>query len=137
MRDYVYYDNTDCGGIVYHTNYIVFCERARSRIFFDKGMFPNIGYSGFVVKTLESTFISPLMLGDTYEVRSILLDIKITFMIIKQDIFIVAQIENPAPLEELCFSMTIKMAFVDLKSKKPCKIPDEVLAVLEEYRKSH
>ena len=76
MRDYVYYDNTDCGGIVYHTNYIVFCERARSRIFFDKGMFPNIGYSGFVVKTLESTFISPLMLGDTYEVRSILLEIK-------------------------------------------------------------
>ena len=32
----VYYENTDCGGVVYHSNYLNFCERARSELFFKK-----------------------------------------------------------------------------------------------------
>ncbi|MBD3764143.1 MAG: acyl-CoA thioesterase, partial [Rhodobacterales bacterium] len=28
MQIRVYYEDTDAGGIVYHTNYIKFCERA-------------------------------------------------------------------------------------------------------------
>ena len=30
MQIRVYYEDTDAGGIVYHTNYIKYCERARS-----------------------------------------------------------------------------------------------------------
>ncbi|MBA1421440.1 MAG: acyl-CoA thioesterase, partial [Epsilonproteobacteria bacterium] len=33
MNIRVYYEDTDLGGIVYHTKYIKFCERARSEIF--------------------------------------------------------------------------------------------------------
>ena len=28
----VFYEDTDAGGIVYHTNYIKFCERARTAL---------------------------------------------------------------------------------------------------------
>ena len=40
MKIRVYYEDTDAGGIVYHTNYIKFCERARSEVFFQRGIIP-------------------------------------------------------------------------------------------------
>ena len=49
MKIRVYYEDTDAGGIVYHTNYIKYCERARSEIFFKQNMMPLDGEkSGFV-----------------------------------------------------------------------------------------
>ena len=32
----VYYEDTDSNGIVYHANYIKYCDRARSEEFFKK-----------------------------------------------------------------------------------------------------
>ncbi len=26
----IYYEDTDCGGVVYHANYLRYCERART-----------------------------------------------------------------------------------------------------------
>ncbi|MEN8727803.1 MAG: acyl-CoA thioesterase, partial [Sulfurovum sp.] len=43
MKIRVYYEDTDAGGIVYHTNYIKYCERARSEIFFQRGKKPTLG----------------------------------------------------------------------------------------------
>ncbi|MDD3597397.1 MAG: acyl-CoA thioesterase, partial [Sulfuricurvum sp.] len=40
MQIRVYYEDTDAGGIVYHSNYLNFCERARSHLFFDVGRSP-------------------------------------------------------------------------------------------------
>ena len=37
MKFRVYYDDTDAQGIVYHANYLRFCERARSEYIFLKG----------------------------------------------------------------------------------------------------
>lgn len=31
MKMRVYYEDTDAGGVVYHSNYLKFCERARCR----------------------------------------------------------------------------------------------------------
>lgn len=36
MKMRVYYEDTDAGGVVYHSNYLKFCERVRSEIFFNK-----------------------------------------------------------------------------------------------------
>ena len=36
MKIRIYYEDTDAGGVVYHSNYLKFCERARSEIFFAK-----------------------------------------------------------------------------------------------------
>lgn len=74
MTNYVFYDDTDCGGIVYHSNYITFCERARSYIFFENGIFPHEISSeesrGFVVRSVDSKFFYPLQFADKYEVKS-------------------------------------------------------------------
>ena len=36
MKIRVYYEDTDAGGVVYHSRYLNFCERVRSEAFFDK-----------------------------------------------------------------------------------------------------
>ncbi len=36
----VYYEDTDTGGVVYHSIYLNYCERARSEIFFRNGISP-------------------------------------------------------------------------------------------------
>jgi acyl-CoA thioester hydrolase len=48
MKIRVYYEDTDTGGVVYHSNYLNFCERARSDAFFEKGMTPVLEESGIV-----------------------------------------------------------------------------------------
>lgn len=36
MRCRVYYEDTDSEGVVYHANYLKYCERARSEFFLKK-----------------------------------------------------------------------------------------------------
>lgn len=76
MKIRVYYEDTDSGGVVYHTNYIKFCERARSEIFFSKNIPMDEMNGYFVVKNLEANFIKSAKLGDILEVKTDILEIK-------------------------------------------------------------
>ncbi len=69
MKMRVYYDDTDAGGIVYHANYLKYCERARSELFFEKGKLPTKGGAHFVVKHIDAEFLSSAKLGDMIEVK--------------------------------------------------------------------
>ena len=50
----VYYDSTDAGGVVYHSRYLDFCERARTEFLRSRGIIQSklLAESGigFVVK---------------------------------------------------------------------------------------
>lgn len=126
MVSYVFYDDTDCGGIVYHANYLVFCERARSLLFFEKGMLPHNTKHGFVVKEIESSFIKTLYLGDKYKVQTTPLEIKSASLILKQEIFRIATCNTALDTPELVFSLKVKLAHIDIHTKKPCKITDSL-----------
>jgi acyl-CoA thioester hydrolase len=64
----VYYEDTDAGGIVYHANYLKFCERARSDYFFNHGTSPQRGDNHFVIASMQAKFKASAKLGDTIEV---------------------------------------------------------------------
>jgi len=88
MKIRVYYEDTDAGGIVYHTNYIKYCERARSEIFFGHDMMPGAGsQSGFVVRDIRAGFFAPSVLGDMLSVTTKILKLKNSSMILLQEIF--------------------------------------------------
>lgn len=76
MKLRVYYEDTDAGGIVYHSNYLNFCERARSEFFFQKGELPTIEGAHFVVRHMECDFISSAKFGDTVNVTTEIKEIK-------------------------------------------------------------
>lgn len=117
MKIRVYYDDTDAGGVVYHSNYLKFCERARSEIFFAHGKSPAIDGAHFVVKHIEADFIKSAKLGDLVEVKGKLLELKNASLQLEQSIW----------LDDVkLFSMTSILAFV--KEGKPLRIDEETKA---------
>jgi len=116
MQVRVYYEDTDTGGVVYHSNYLNFCERARSELFFKEGLSPHKQNEFFVVKHIDANFIKPALLGDMLDINTNIENIKKASLIMKQDIF-----KN----NELIFTCLIKLAY--LKEGKATKIPSEIL----------
>ena len=123
MKIRVYYEDTDAGGIVYHTNYIKFCERARSEIFFERDMIPSQSdESGFVVRNLNANFLATSKLGDVLNVTSKILTLKNSSLVLLQEVW---------KEDVKIFSMEVVLVYVD--KGKPCRIPkvfSEVFATL-------
>jgi len=86
MQIRVYYEDTDAGGIVYHSNYLNFCERARSELFFQKNLTPIIDDAHFVVRRMECDFIKSAKFADLIEVSSKIVEIKKSSLKIFQEI---------------------------------------------------
>ena len=83
----IYYEDTDCGGIVYHTNYIKYCERARSEIFFSAGILPNTERVGLVVRKLNAEFLDSAKLGDLLVVKTKIMKLGQTSLTLAQEIY--------------------------------------------------
>ncbi len=115
MKIRIYYEDTDAGAIVYHTNYIKYCERARSEIFFERGLIPSDNDNGgFVVRDIKANFLSMAMLGDILDVTTHILTLKNTSLILRQDIY-----KEGIKI----FSMEILLVYIDIKRAKPSRIP--------------
>jgi 4-hydroxybenzoyl-CoA thioesterase len=67
----IYYEDTDAGGVVYHTNYLKFMERARSdwlrTLGFDQNALLADGVQ-LVVHSLDIRFLQPARLDDCIRV---------------------------------------------------------------------
>ena len=87
MQIRVYYEDTDVGGVVYHSNYLNFCERARSEAFYKLGMTPELENGHFVARKLEADYLISAKLGDVLEVKSELLEMKAASFTLLQTIF--------------------------------------------------
>lgn len=132
MIQYVFYDDTDCGGIVYHPQYFVFCERARSLLFYEKGVSPHSEKHAFVVQNIESQFIKTLQLGDIYQVKTTPLEVRNASLKLKQEVFKIGDYSGKLDELELVFSMQLKLAHIDLQTKRACKITDATQDILKD-----
>jgi acyl-CoA thioester hydrolase len=112
----VYYEDTDTGGVVYHSNYINFCERARSEAFFKKGLSPALESGHFVAKKLEADYIKSAKLGDELYITTELLEMKGASFKLLQKIY---------KDEKVIFRLTISLVYITL-SGKPQKITDDI-----------
>ncbi|MBT5934875.1 YbgC/FadM family acyl-CoA thioesterase [Sulfurimonas sp.] len=112
MKIRVYYEDTDTGGVVYHSNYLNFCERARSEVFFDRGITPVLESGHFVARRVIGDYFASAKLGDLLEIKSELLKMKTASFILKQAIF---------KDEVKIFELEIVLAYIDFEGK-PKKI---------------
>lgn len=103
MQIRVYYEDTDMGGVVYHSNYLNFCERARSEVFFQQGSTPHLEGGEFVAASLQASFKASAKLGDMLDIRTEALQIKSSSLLLRQRIYRESQ---------LLFEMEIKLGFV-------------------------
>lgn len=116
----VYYEDTDAGGIVYHSNYLNFCERARSEVFYARGMTPVLSHGHFVARKVVAEYISSAKLGDLLEVRGELLEMRAASFRLGQSIYIE---------EKKIFELEITLAFITFDGK-PQKIDRETKELL-------
>jgi len=116
----VYYEDTDAGGVVYHTNYIKFCERARSEIFFKSGVVMSEKNGYFVVTKLECSFLKSAKLGDLLEVQTKLINIKKASLVLEQIIL---------KEDEIIFKQLVTLAY--LKNSKLTKIEKEKIKLFQ------
>ena len=71
MKIRMYYHHTDCGGVVYYSNYLDFLEEARTELLEKKGAgVKEMMKEGvfFVVARQEIDYKSPSFYGDTLEI---------------------------------------------------------------------
>ena len=73
MDVHIYYEDTDCGGVVYYANYLRYMERARTEYFASRGYsVKKLMDEGtvFMVLRVEIDYKSPARYGDTVEIET-------------------------------------------------------------------
>lgn len=108
MKIRVYYEDTDTGGVVYHSNYLNFCERARSDCFFKLGITPELESGHFVARKLQADYFSVAKLGDILEIKSELFEMKAASFTLIQSIY---------KEEKKIFELKITLAYITFKGK--------------------
>lgn len=121
----IYYEDTDAAGVVYHSNYLKYMERARTEwlraIGFSQQELREKSGIIIVITELEMKFMQPALLDDLLEVKSTL--IKSTGAS-----FVFDQLIEKSP-EKIC-KARVKGVCLDALTFKPQRIPAELKSEL-------
>lgn len=117
----VYYEDTDGGGVVYHSNYLKFMERARTEWLRASGfeqteLREKLGVL-FVVRGLKLKYRQPARFNDLLSVVTRITRTGYSLLEFEQTIY---------RGEELLTSGTVEVVCVDADRFKPMSIPDEI-----------
>lgn len=75
----VYYEDTDCGGVVYYANYLKFFERARTQALISMGVNPAQWMKKgvvFAVTDAQVSFKSPAQYGDRLLIETVIENVR-------------------------------------------------------------
>jgi acyl-CoA thioester hydrolase len=120
----VYYEDTDSGGVVYHSNYLNFMERARTewlrsvKLEQDE-MINELGVI-FVVRSIAVDYLKPAVFNDALLVKTTIERLAKASITFNQEI--VREKDG-----QLLTRGTVKVASVSLEKSRPVAIPDVVL----------
>lgn len=122
----IYYQDTDAGGVVFHSSYIDFMERARSEWLRSLG-FSNAGLIKdhrvcFVVRSLEITYMKPAVLDDLLDVSVEIESVGRSLMVFRQDV---------KRGEDALASAKVSLVCADVDSFKPVSVPRAIREKLE------
>ena len=122
----IYYEDTDSGGVVYHSNYLKFMERARTEWLRDfeidqKALKDNLNLM-FVVHEIDIKFTRPAVFNDEIEVQTKLEKLGSVKIELEQKIF---------RSSEILIESRVVVASVNSMSMKPMRIPNEIKLLME------
>ncbi|GAL14431.1 4-hydroxybenzoyl-CoA thioesterase family active site [Vibrio astriarenae] len=121
----IYYEDTDAGGVVYHSNYLKYFERARTELLRSVNISQQVLLEqkiGFVVRHMDIDFLQGAQLDDHLTVKTYISEFK------KVSLSFCQEIVNPEG-KTLCRA-TVKIACVDTDKMRPKAIPNELLLEL-------
>jgi len=129
----VYYEDTDAGGVVYHSNYLNFMERARTEwlraLGFEQTYLRDVLKVIFVVHNVQIAFKKPAKFNDLLTISSEIGKIGQGSLEFLQKI----SVNQPSHAKStILVEATIKVACVDADTFKPTAIPKEIKVKMEQ-----
>ncbi len=121
----IYYEDTDAGGVVYHSNYLKFFERARTDIMRQLGISQQQMLNderAFVVTHAELKYLKGAVLDQKLVVETRVTKLKQASVVFEQ---MLKDDQN-----DYCFGC-IKVGFIDLTKKRPKPIPLYITSELD------
>jgi acyl-CoA thioester hydrolase len=117
----VYYEDTDAGGVVYHSQYLNFMERARTEAlrslgFVQSELRDKMGVL-FVVRSLQIQYQKPAVFDD---------ELKITTQLISLGRCLLTFGQSISRGEEPLTQATVEVVCVDAEKFKPTGIPEAI-----------
>ncbi|MDH5358450.1 MAG: tol-pal system-associated acyl-CoA thioesterase [Gammaproteobacteria bacterium] len=125
----IYYEDTDSGGVVYHSNYLNFMERARTEwlrsLGFEQDELITQHQCLFAVHSMQLNFRRPAKFNDALVVRSHVVNVSGASMEFEQKIF---------RDDELLCEAVVKIACLDANRFRPKSIPSFMLTEIQGER---
>ncbi len=126
----VRYNETDMMGVVYHSNYVVWCELGRTQFFYDMGFSLNYCEEKgiiFPVREVNVKYVKPTKYGEKVFVKTK----------VKEFTQIKTEYEHLVVNEEgeIKVKATTTVVSVDSKTFKPVRIKSKLPEVWEAYQK--
>ncbi len=125
----IYYEDTDAGGVVYHSNYLKYFERARTEFLRHKGFSQQLLLDqniAFVVRHVDIDFLQGARLDDHLTVETTVLEIK------KASLIFCQKIVNPEGRVLCKAQILIVCVTIDNKKMKPQAIPSSLTVELNQ-----
>ena len=130
----VYYEDTDAGGVVYHSNYINFFERARTEwlrsIGFEQDQLISEHQLIFVVRALNCDYLKPALFNDELFVTADIRDLRNTSVVFKQQVVRRSKVDETINEQEKHGSYVVlaegnvTVVSVDSTKLKPKRLPN-------------
>lgn len=131
----IYWEDTDAGGIVYHSNYVNFMERSRTEWLRSKGLNQHTlreQYHGmFVVSDVSVRFIAPAKLDDVLLATTAVQSAGRASLELEQCIYRPSEAapEDISSAQLMCAGK-VRIGWVNSDSLRPGRIPDPILKLL-------
>jgi acyl-CoA thioester hydrolase len=121
----VYYEDTDAGGVVYHSQYLNFMERARTEFLRSLGLVQTTLRDDlsilFVVRDIQIRFKKPAKFDDALNVNTQLLKVGRSLLEFEQNIY---------RGDEHLIAAKVDVVCIGADSFKPVSIPNKMLGLL-------
>jgi len=121
----VYYEDTDAGGVVYHSQYLNFMERARTEFLRSLGLMQTTLRDDldilFVVRDIQIRFKKPAKFDDVLNVNTQLIKVGRSLLEFEQNIYRGDLHLIAAKVDVVC---------IGANSFRPVSIPDQMIRLL-------
>ena len=133
MEIRIYYEDTDCGGVVYYANYLRYFERARTEYLESRGIFVKeclpAGQAGipqgffFVVAHQDVDYKAPAFYADILDIKTKISKLSSASLVFDYSV------RNKKTSQLIAVASTVLVCVN--KALQPIKIPQEVRAKLQ------
>jgi len=124
LRKKIYYHVTDCGGVVYYSNYLKYFEEARTEFFLEKGIdIRELAKKGtlFAVKGVVIDYKAPASYGDNIIILTELNSIRNASMEFSQQVKVEDKLLVLAKTQLVCVDNNFRPKVIPAESLKCLK----------------